>query len=373
VSKKKKIRTDFRKNRVVRTRETDWTRRDESAEEQSLHGERISGKGDLTRRRTVVGSEVDDANSAGMGVIRDVDTSKCLIGRVLEVGGLTSLVRADDGSDYRCATRRILKTLSTDQRHVVVAGDVVWIRPEGAGEGVIERVEPRHGVISRTSRGRQHVMVANVDQLIIVGSAAEPRLKPNLIDRLLLVAEQTKVRPVICINKIDLVDPASLVPLIGVYAQMGYMVQAVSVVTGLGIDRLRATVVGRTSVVSGQSGVGKSSLLNAIEPELGLRVAAVSEETEKGRHTTSSARMIPLSAGGYVIDTPGVRQFQLWDVIPEEVAGFYRDLRPYVNLCRFPDCTHTHEAGCAVKDAVADGQLDARRYESYCHLRAGDD
>jgi ribosome biogenesis GTPase len=319
-----------------------------------------------------VGSEVDDPAS-GLGVLREVDTSKCRVGRVLEVGGLTSLVRADDGADYRCATRRILKTLATDQRHVVVAGDVVWFRPERAGEGLIERVEPRHGVISRTSRGRQHVMVANVDQLIIVGSAAEPRLKPNLIDRLLVVAEQTKIKPVICINKMDLVDAASLVPLIGVYAQTGYTVLAISAVTGLGVDRLRAMLVGRTSVVSGQSGVGKSSLLNAVEPELDLRIAAVSEETQKGKHTTTSARMIPLAAGGYVIDTPGVRQFQLWDVIPEEVAGFYRDLRPYVNLCRFPDCTHTHEAGCAVKDAVADGQLDARRYESYCHLRAGDD
>ncbi|MEX0586372.1 MAG: ribosome small subunit-dependent GTPase A, partial [Pirellulales bacterium] len=368
---KKKIRTDFRKNRVVRTRETDWTRRDESAEDQSVHGERISGKGELTRRRTVVGSETDDPAS-GLGVLRDVDKSKCLEGRVLEVGGLTSLVRTHDGTVYQCATRRILKTLATDQRHVVVAGDVVWIQAERPSDGVIERVEPRRGVISRTSRGRQHVMVANVDQIVIVGSAAEPRLKPNLIDRLLLVAEQAKIRPVICINKIDLVDAASLIPLVGVYAQMGYSVLSVSALTGFGMDRLRAAIFGRTSVVAGQSGVGKSSLLNAVESGLALRIAAVSEETEKGRHTTSTARMIPLAAGGYVIDTPGVRQFQLWDVIPEEVAGFYRDLRPYANLCRFPDCTHTHEAGCAVKDAVADGQLDARRYESYCHLRSGD-
>jgi ribosome biogenesis GTPase len=125
-------------------------------------------------------------------------------------------------------------------------------------------------------------------------------------------------------------------------------------------------------VVAGQSGVGKSSLLNAVEPGLGLRVGEVSEENQKGKHTTTSARLIPLAAGGYVVDTPGIRQFQLWDVIPEEVAGYYRDLRPYVNLCRYPDCTHTHEADCGVKNAVADGRLDVRRYESYCHLFAGD-
>jgi ribosome biogenesis GTPase len=131
-------------------------------------------------------------------------------------------------------------------------------------------------------------------------------------------------------------------------------------------------MTGAASVLVGQSGVGKSSLLNLIEPGLNLRVAAVSEETQKGRHTTTTAQLLPLAAGGYVIDTPGIRQFQLWDIIPEEVAGCYRDIRPYVSLCKFPDCTHTHEADCAVKDAVADGHLDARRYESYCHLRAGD-
>jgi ribosome biogenesis GTPase len=255
---------------------------------------------------------------------------------------------------------------------VVAAGDVVWFRPEGKQEGIIERIEPRRGVVSRTVRGRQHVLVANVDQLIIVTSAAEPRLKPNLIDRLLVTAEKGGIRPLICINKIDLVEPAHLVPLAGVYAQLGYEVLLVSAVKGIGIARLRDWLAGEESVVTGQSGVGKSSLLNAVEPGLHLRVQAVSEETQKGRHTTTTAELIPLSFGGYVVDTPGIRQFQLWDVIPEEVAGFFRDLRPYVSRCRFPDCTHTHEDDCAVKDAVADGWIDARRYESYVQIRAGD-
>ena len=123
----------------------------------------------------------------------------------------------------------------------------------------------------------------------------------------------------------------------------------------------------------GQSGVGKSSLLNAIDPQLALRVGNVSTETQKGKHTTTNAYLIPLDTGGYVIDTPGIRQFALWDVIPEEVAGFLPDLRPLVNHCKFPDCTHTHEADCAVKDAVADGHLDARRYESYGGMYLGDE
>ena len=125
-------------------------------------------------------------------------------------------------------------------------------------------------------------------------------------------------------------------------------------------------------MVVGQSGVGKSSLLNGIDPALASRRATGERRNEKGKHTTTTARLLPMAGGGYVVDTPGMRQFQLWDVMPEEVAGFFRDLRPYVSLCRFPDCTHTHEDDCAVKNAVADGRLDERRYESYCHLFAGE-
>jgi ribosome biogenesis GTPase len=189
---------------------------------------------------------------------------------------------------------------------------------------------------------------------------------------MLVAAEQAKIRPIVCLNKLDLVDPALLEPLAGVYSQMGYQVLFLSAVTGFGIPRLQRRLVGRSTAVAGQSGVGKSSLLNAVDPKLALAVRAVSCENEKGRHTTTTARLLPLDFGGYVVDTPGVRQFELWDVIPEEVAGFYRDLRPFVSLCHFPNCTHTHEADCAVKNAVADGRLDERRYESYCQLWAGD-
>jgi ribosome biogenesis GTPase len=370
--KKKHLRADFRKNRAERARQGDWTRKfqADTVEDDAAHGERLSGKGELTRKRTVRGSQADD--ETGLSVLLDVDESACLRGRVLAVYGLTSTVEAENGVEYQCAVRRLLKTLSTDLRHVVAAGDRVLFRPSDNREGIIERIEPRHGVLSRESRGRQQTLVANVDQLIIVASAAEPYLKPNLIDRFLVSAEQSHLKAVICINKIDLVEPAPLEPLVGVYSQMGYAVILTSARTGAGVERLRRRLAGKESVVAGQSGVGKSSLLNAVHPGLGLAVSEVSAETQKGRHTTTTGRLIPLEGGGYVVDTPGIRQFQLWDVIPEEVAGLYRDVRPLVNRCAFPDCTHRHEADCAVKHAVADGWLDARRYESFLNLFTGE-
>ncbi len=375
---KRKIRADFRKNRTYRTRRTDLTRefqRRPLEDDETPAVERISGKGDLSRRRTVIASESAEDETAGPNIRLEVDKTVCRPGRVLTVMGLVSVVEAEDGHAYRCAIRRILKTLSTDQRHVVAAGDRVQFRTvpsTGGDDGIIERIEPRQACIARDVKGRQHVMVANVDQALIIGSAAEPQLKPNLIDRLMVAAEKSHIRPVICINKIDLVDPADFVPLVGVFSRMGYRVLLLSATTGFGIDRLRRQVKDRASVVIGQSGVGKSSLLNAIDPSLRLPIAAVSTENQKGRHTTTNARLVPLAGGGYVVDTPGMRHFRPWDIVPEEVANFYRDLRPYVSRCKFPNCTHTHEAGCAIKNAVADGRLDERRYESYCCLQAGE-
>lgn len=367
--KKRQVRTEFRKNRNERVRDKTWSHGDEASDEVLADAETrqsVSGKGGLSRKRTVADAEIVDDGAGGSMVLLAVDPAVCRLGRVLRVQGLVSIVRLDEEGPLRsCATRRLLKTLATDQRHVVAAGDRVWIRPEGASEGIIERVEPRHGVISRTSRSRQHVIATNVDQVLIVVSAAEPRLKPHLVDRYLVTAEKGGVEPIVCINKVDLVDAADLQPLVGVYSQLGYRVVLASAVRGWNIDYLRRLLAGRQTVFSGQSGVGKSSLLNAIEPGLELRVQTVSAESEKGRHTTTTAELIPLAAGGYVVDTPGIRQFQLWDVIPAEVAGYFRELRPYVSRCRYPNCTHTHEEPCAVKDAVADGYIDVRRYESY--------
>ena len=390
--KKRKLRADFRKGHDSRARRNDLTRDfsgDASAMEDAASGERVSGKGRLSRKRTVAGGEVV-ADAAGQMILPEIDKSVCLEGRVLRVQGLVSRVETAEGQVYRCATRQLLKQLSTDLRHVVAAGDRVWFRPEsssepnadGEGEGIIERVEPRYGVLSRTSRARQQLIAVNVDQILIVASAAEPRIKPHLIDRYLVTCERAGIRPLLVINKIDLVEPSDLMPLVGVYSQLGYEVLLLSATTGQGVAQLREKLAGKETAFTGQSGVGKSSLLNVIDPNLELRVRTISSDSQKGRHTTTTAELYPIelpgepSGGGrraYVVDTPGIRQFQLWDVIPEEVAGFYRDLRPYVSHCRYPDCTHTHEDFCAVKDAVADGWIDNRRYESYLKLHAGDE
>ncbi|MDR2642477.1 MAG: ribosome small subunit-dependent GTPase A [Planctomycetaceae bacterium] len=387
MKKTQKVRVEFRRNRNERTRNSDLTRRFEEhgfEDEKEVGVERISGRSELSRRRTVVGKllDKDAVQDVGFAVLPDVDIDAVISGRVICVHGASSDVQTEDGQIFRCVTRRILKTLSTKERQPVVAGDRVLFRVANncndnsknnnySAEGMIERIEPRCGVISRESKHRKHIIVANVDQVLIISSADQPTFKPNLIDRMLITSEKSGIKPIICINKVDLIELSTLQAVVGVYAQMGYDVILSSVVNGLGIDRLRARLKGCESVVVGQSGVGKSSLLNAIDPCLQLRISDISAEN-KGKHTTTTAELLSLSCGGYVVDTPGIRQFMLWDIIPEEVFGFFRDLRPYENICHYPDCIHLHEEDCAVKNAVAEGRLDMRRYESYLAIRFED-
>src|SRR5262249_46828533 len=206
----------------------------------------------------------------------------CLPGRVLRVHGLQSIVETDDGRQFRCAVRRLLRTLATDERNIVTTGDRVWVLPALNDEGVIERIEPRHGVLTRASRGRERGLVANVDQVVIVMALVEPELKPHLIDRYLASAEQGGIKPIICLNKADLVDPTPYQPMIGLYSQLGITAFLTSATTGQGIPGLRARLHDRQTVFAGQSGVGKSSLLNVLQPGLVLRVREVSHVTQKG-------------------------------------------------------------------------------------------
>ncbi|CAN5742491.1 ribosome small subunit-dependent GTPase A [soil metagenome] len=375
MAKKKKVRVAFRKNRQKRTRANDLTRqfgqepKHRAADPTAT--ERVRAKGDLSRHRTVMqevshepGSANDDDPTAHLAV----DLSECLPGRVMVVHGLESVVETDDGRRIRCGVRRILKTLEIEGRNIIAVGDRVWFRPSGEEQGLIEKIEGRKGTVTRGYRRREHVIVSNVDQVLIVSSFLEPELKPALIDRYLISAEKGGVRPIIVLNKADLVDLADYQWIIGLYCQLGYEVVVTSASGGIGLPRLKEVLSRGTSAFSGQSGVGKSSLLNMIQPGLNLKVREVSLWTTKGRHTTTSAELIRLDGGGYVVDTPGLRQFELWGIDPAEVEGYFVEFRPFIPLCKFPDCSHTHEAECAVKDAVYWDQIHQGRYESYLKL-----
>jgi ribosome biogenesis GTPase len=377
--KKKKTRVAIHKNVQKRGRRGAWRDklRDDDAAEELVREERVSGKGAISRRRTVIGEGTSEVpadlttTAAAQPVQLAVDESQCLRGRVVSVHGADCMVQAEAGPSYRCVVRGLLRRMQRETRSAVSVGDAILFRETGPREGRIERIEPRHGVLARLYRGREHVLVTNVDQVLIVASVAQPPLKTNLIDRYLASAEQGGIPAIICLNKVDLIDPTEIQPVVGLYSQLGYCVLPTSAASGRGLGALRELLSARETVLSGQSGVGKSSLLNKLQPDLELPVAEVVEETQKGRHTTSTARLIPLDFGGWVVDTPGIRQFELWDVIPEEVEGFFIEFRPFVAHCRFPDCSHIHEEDCAVKEAVANHLIAETRYESYLRIHEG--
>jgi len=373
---RRKIRVDLRKNRSKPPRENSWTRDFQTDEEGDYKaGERIRAKGDLSRKRTIVADVVSSGSDGDSNetIMPAIDLGDCLPGRVVRVHGLQNIVMTEDGQEYVCSVRRLLRSLAIDERSVVTTGDRVWFRPAPNYEGAIEKVEPRYGLLTRKSWKREHILVSNVDQIVIVAALAEPFLKPHLVDRYLVAASMGRLRPVVCFNKADLVDPADFQTILGMYAQLGITALFTSAETGQGIDTLREQLHDRQTVFSGQSGVGKTSLLNALEPGLALRVREVSEITQKGRHTTTTAELIKLQLGGWVVDTPGIRQFDLWNVIPAELDGHFPEFRPFVTRCEYPGCTHLDQEGCGVRQAVDEGWVDSQRYYSYRGIHQASD
>ncbi len=376
MSKKRKVRVEFRKNRSKPARDQNWTRRFHAhgdAEEDAAQRQQVRAKGDLSRKRTIITEGVSAASDeASAADLLAVDLTACRMGRVVRVHGTQNVyVQDEDGREVLCAVRRLLRSLVIDEGNVVAVGDRVWFRVTPTGEGFIEKVEPRYGLLTRASRGKEQVLVANVDQVVIVASLAEPALKPHLIDRYLISATQGRIEPIICLNKADLIDPMMVQPLVGLYSQLGYRIVMTSTRTGQGVEILRSWTKQGATAFCGQSGVGKSSLLNAIQPGLDLRVSEVSELNQKGRHTTTTAQLLHLDQGGWVVDTPGIRQFGLWKIIPQELDGAFPEFRPHVARCRFPGCSHTHEANCGVKQALEKGWIASQRYESYLDLFHG--
>ncbi len=257
---------------------------------------------------------------------------------------------------------------------IAALGDRVRITVLPDGSGAIEEVEARQRAIIRLDPRPQgvyqQVLLANPDQALFVFACAEPAPRLRMLDRFLVVAERQKIPAVIVANKIDLVGEERAHEIFGIYRQPGYRVIYTSAVTGAGLEEFQDCLRDQISALAGPSGTGKSSLLNAIQPGLGLSVHAVTA-VNKGAHTTVVRQLFPLGAHGYVADTPGWKSLALWDITPEELDAYYPEIAPWVSRCQFSDCTHMHEPGCAVRAAVSEGLIHPKRYESYLMLRSG--
>ncbi len=280
------------------------------------------------------------------------------------------------GAIWDCAVSGIVDVPHTSS--LVAVGDVVWVLPDGSQEhsASIIKVEERTTVLSRKAAGRgrrEQVLVANAEQLCIVVAAAQPDYKKRLIDRYLIAADKGDLAPMIVVNKIDLIPDEyrqDFVDDLRVYSdELGIPVIFTSSTTGEGIAELEQELLTHVSLLAGPSGVGKSSIINLIS-NVPQAVGEISRKYDKGRHTTTAAIVIPLRNGGTVIDTPGIREFALWELGLDELPFYFEEFAPFTEKCRFNTCSHTHEPGCGVKSAVEEGRIDEERYASYLNLRA---
>jgi len=281
-------------------------------------------------------------------------------------------VALDSGEVFRCSVRARHFAKMDSEDKLLVPGDRVEVALLDDGSRVVERRLPRETVLSRLrprmKRKVEQVIVANAEQLVAVASVASPKLNRRFLDRYLVVAEDAELRSVIVFNKIDLVPEEDWRPHAVAYEKAGYTVVPTCALDGRGVDELSTLIDGCFSVLTGQSGAGKSSLLNAIEPGLGIKVREVSEATNKGKHTTSNVTVFRLGEETLVADTPGFRELGFWRIHPDDLDQLFPEFAEYVPRCRFAGCSHVPEPDCAVKAAVEAGELDAGRYDSYMRL-----
>lgn len=312
--------------------------------------------------------------------IPEVTDKNLLEGRVLSI--MSEGIRVEyEHQIILCSLRGLLKKEKSQSKNLTAVGDWVLFEKVNDQEGIIYQVKPRHSVLSRAdnlSRRKEQLIATNVDQVLITLSVVSPPLKLGLPDRYIIAALKGNMTPVIIFNKIDLLlkDPENpavekekdlFIELAEAYRQLNIPVLAISTVTGEGLEELKELMKGKTSVFSGQSGVGKSSLINVITG-LDLETRTIVEKTQKGSHTTTTAHLIPLQFGGWCIDTPGIKSFGVWDLNKDEIEQYFSEIFTEGHQCRYPDCAHFHENGCAVKTAVEEGKISLLRYSSYLSL-----
>ncbi|MCL6100783.1 MAG: ribosome small subunit-dependent GTPase A [Bacteroidetes bacterium] len=263
---------------------------------------------------------------------------------------------------------------------IVAVGDQVLYEMNNDGSGVIEKILPRRNYISRkapkikgaSTRGErlEQIVAANIDNLVIVSSCQLPKLNNRLIDRLIVIGESSHIKPIIVINKTDLDTSEDFKTLIQLYQGIGYEVLATSIITKNGLEELRETMKNRINLMWGQSGVGKSSLLNEIYTSLNFKIGTISDSTSKGKHTTVTSVLRKVDVGTFIIDTPGIREIDPYGVRKEDLGHYFVEFKPFQDNCRFNTCTHDHEPGCAIIEAVENELIDKLRYQSYLNMLA---
>ena len=297
------------------------------------------------------------------------------IGRVIKSTGSWYDVRNDAGEVVLCRLRGKIRLDGLRTTNPVAVGDIVNYEKERDKDTcVIDKILPRTNVIVRKSVNlskESHIIASNVDQAILVATIAQPRTSTGFIDRFTVTAEAYHIPVVIVFNKCDIYDDeqnAMAEQLMKVYNGIGYESFVISAKTGYNCDRLKAMMKDKMSMFSGHSGVGKSALVNRLDPNLNIRVGEISEVHEKGKHTTTFAQMYELGFGGYIIDTPGIKEFALYDMEKETLAQRFPEMRALMLECRFNNCTHLHEPDCAIKNAVEQGIIADWRYDNYCNM-----
>ncbi len=334
---------------------------------------RIMPRDERDRRRALeeASAQSIDAAIGETGWLAAAQASAHHLGVVLEIA--KDLCRVSvDGRAVLCDIRGTLTAEGTGFTNIVAVGDRVLISLPEADHGWVERVLQRRSALARPDSFYSHlrqIIAANMDRLLIVASWREPHIWRELIDEYLVAAARNNLEAIICVNKIDLVeDMAECRAAVQAYAGLGYRLLFTSAKTGAGVDDLRQVLLGKTTVLAGLSGVGKSSLLSAVQPGLKLRTRAVSTYSGEGRHTTKQVTMLPLHEGGYVVDTPGIREMGLRELYRDELVEYYPEILAASANCRFADCSHVNEQECAVKAAVAGGHIAGWRYDNYVKL-----